>query len=124
MTVSVRGAVRSQSTRKLLRGRNTFLASAVGQLNRYQCGRRNLDPHSCNFASNRFSARSRLLSNDRTATQLDRKSTRLNSSHSQISYAVFCLKKKKRSHHLNIRPYTCWSTKSSVSTRPRTTPSL
>src|SRR2546427_2142377 len=26
----------------------------------------------------------------------DRKSTRLNSSHSQISYAVFCLKKKKR----------------------------
>src|SRR2546427_8776402 len=28
---------------------------------------------------------------------LDRKSTRLNSSHSQISYAVFCLKKKKQS---------------------------
>src|SRR2546430_4588721 len=28
--------------------------------------------------------------------QQDRKSTRLNSSHSQISYAVFCLKKKKR----------------------------
>src|SRR2546430_8569669 len=30
----------------------------------------------------------------------DRKSTRLNSSHSQISYAVFCLKKKKQT--LNI----------------------
>src|SRR5688572_33415074 len=29
-------------------------------------------------------------------TVLDRKSTRLNSSHSQISYAVFCLKKKKK----------------------------
>src|SRR2546430_11855452 len=29
----------------------------------------------------------------------DRKSTRLNSSHSQISYAVFCLKKKKKSDH-------------------------
>src|SRR2546430_8333289 len=29
------------------------------------------------------------------ALQGDRKSTRLNSSHSQISYAVFCLKKKK-----------------------------
>src|SRR2546430_6064098 len=29
------------------------------------------------------------------ARMLDRKSTRLNSSHSQISYAVFCLKKKK-----------------------------
>src|SRR5688572_31888179 len=34
----------------------------------------------------------------------DRKSTRLNSSHSQISYAVFCLKKKKKKNytlHLN-----------------------
>src|SRR2546428_3363977 len=31
----------------------------------------------------------------------DRKSTRLNSSHSQISYAVFCLKKKK--HYLYAR---------------------
>src|SRR3982750_4936058 len=30
----------------------------------------------------------------------DRKSTRLNSSHSQISYAVFCLKKNKRQEHL------------------------
>src|SRR5688572_31066041 len=29
---------------------------------------------------------------------LDRKSTRLNSSHSQISYAVFCLKKKKKNN--------------------------
>src|SRR2546430_10005332 len=28
----------------------------------------------------------------------DRKSTRLNSSHSQISYAVFCLKQKKSTH--------------------------
>src|SRR2546427_7411790 len=28
-------------------------------------------------------------------SKIDRKSTRLNSSHSQISYAVFCLKKKK-----------------------------
>src|SRR2546430_6033114 len=32
---------------------------------------------------------------DPVDTALDRKSTRLNSSHSQISYAVFCLKKKK-----------------------------
>src|SRR2546430_9123450 len=31
------------------------------------------------------------------AHRRDRKSTRLNSSHSQISYAVFCLKKKKKS---------------------------
>src|SRR5256886_8637464 len=34
----------------------------------------------------------------------DRKSTRLNSSHSQISYAVFCLKKKNTSITLHILP--------------------
>src|SRR2546427_9601401 len=36
----------------------------------------------------------------------DRKSTHLNSSHSQISYAVFCLKKKKKSKklcHVNVK---------------------
>src|SRR3712207_7595789 len=32
----------------------------------------------------------------------DRKSTRLNSSHANISYAVFCLKKKKKSYHERI----------------------
>src|SRR3712207_8398581 len=39
----------------------------------------------------------------------DRKSTRLNSSHANISYAVFCLKKKKIKHYnrndQNTRPY-------------------
>src|SRR2546430_11477012 len=34
----------------------------------------------------------------RAEERLDRKSTRLNSSHSQISYAVFCLKKKKKNN--------------------------
>src|SRR2546430_9691788 len=34
----------------------------------------------------------------------DRKSTRLNSSHSQISYAVFCLKKKKTKPHTHTLP--------------------
>src|SRR2546430_9791496 len=34
---------------------------------------------------------------------LDRKSTRLNSSHSQISYAVFCLKKNKTTHIGNTK---------------------
>src|SRR3712207_6901794 len=33
---------------------------------------------------------------------VDRKSTRLNSSHANISYAVFCLKKKKHNHPLTI----------------------
>src|SRR5205814_6101592 len=39
----------------------------------------------------------------------DRKSTRLNSSHLGISYAVFCLKKKKkkRKHITNVLYYTC-----------------
>src|SRR2546427_2324120 len=42
-----------------------------------------------------------------TALAIDRKSTRLNSSHSQISYAVFCLKKKKnnnrtQTHYLQL----------------------
>src|SRR2546427_6832885 len=35
----------------------------------------------------------------------DRKSTRLNSSHSQISYAVFCLKKKKNNYTHLIDSY-------------------
>src|SRR2546430_13409528 len=35
----------------------------------------------------------------------DRKSTRLNSSHSQISYAVFCLKKKKTREKNYIKNY-------------------
>src|SRR5438034_10909572 len=34
----------------------------------------------------------------------DRKSTRLNSSHTVISYAVFCLKKKKKNSNNNRRP--------------------
>src|SRR2546430_11434733 len=39
---------------------------------------------------------------------LDRKSTRLNSSHSQISYAVFCLKKKKQAESMKtLQKITC-----------------
>src|SRR2546430_7790509 len=34
---------------------------------------------------------------------VDRKSTRLNSSHSQISYAVFCLKKKKKNKCIDVQ---------------------
>src|SRR2546430_3982796 len=36
------------------------------------------------------------------AARSDRKSTRLNSSHSQISYAVFCLKKKKNRSAIDL----------------------
>src|SRR4051795_12772833 len=46
----------------------------------------------------------------------DRKSTRLNSSHTLISYAVFCLKKKKKKRVSNrIRQRTCISHHSSIS---------
>src|SRR5688572_2096908 len=38
----------------------------------------------------------KIVDEELTAILGDRKSTRLNSSHSQISYAVFCLKKKKK----------------------------
>src|SRR5690349_8390225 len=40
-----------------------------------------------------------LISEVRSNNLLDRKSTRLNSSHVEISYAVFCLKKKKKKCH-------------------------
>src|SRR2546430_5848792 len=43
----------------------------------------------------KYSQALRLLGRD-SIFVIDRKSTRLNSSHSQISYAVFCLKKKKK----------------------------
>src|SRR2546427_9649404 len=43
----------------------------------------------------------------RSNTREDRKSTRLNSSHSQISYAVFCLKKKKKKKRILYIPLRC-----------------
>src|SRR3712207_8231613 len=42
------------------------------------------------------------VAGDMLATTLDRKSTRLNSSHANISYAVFCLKKKMQIYLHNI----------------------
>src|SRR5436305_6670524 len=45
----------------------------------------------------------------------DRKSTRLNSSHVRISYAVFCLKKKKERQNLFTRPTLPPSTRPSSS---------
>src|SRR5205809_3180986 len=53
----------------------------------------------------RVQRRHRLLEDHRdaiTAMILDRKSTRLNSSHGYISYAVFCLKKKKQTSRLTL----------------------
>src|SRR3712207_7278471 len=53
------------------------------------------------FNAMRTAAKSRNLSGS-SRWQRDRKSTRLNSSHANISYAVFCLKKKKK-HSTTVR---------------------
>src|SRR2546427_7680120 len=50
-------------------------------------------------ARNNYNSGVRMDSGGEQQQLLDRKSTRLNSSHSQISYAVFCLKKKKNIIH-------------------------
>src|SRR2546430_9185322 len=49
--------------------------------------------------------KTRLAAEVAARVTLDRKSTRLNSSHSQISYAVFCLKKKDRTDPRVLPPY-------------------
>src|SRR3712207_7887192 len=47
-------------------------------------------------------------SRQQSSPQVDRKSTRLNSSHANISYAVFCLKKKKKKlQHYRNQHHTC-----------------
>src|SRR3712207_8279883 len=43
---------------------------------------------------------------DRYGLLQDRKSTRLNSSHANISYAVFCLKKKTQKETINLSAFT------------------
>src|SRR5687768_17889854 len=43
---------------------------------------------------------------ERSTSTEDRKSTRLNSSHGYISYAVFCLKKKKKKHRYRLHPFS------------------
>src|SRR2546430_9066736 len=48
----------------------------------------------------------------------DRKSTRLNSSHSQISYAVFCLKKKQQADN-TLAPVACRRPSCGTTTVPR-----
>src|SRR2546430_11576516 len=54
--------------------------------------------HGAHRSRRQRSGSGRMGERHRTAIGQDRKSTRLNSSHSQISYAVFCLKKKNKNH--------------------------
>src|SRR5688572_30992879 len=56
-----------------------------------------INPHFTVSMQNHFSV---LVTEGFLQLGIDRKSTRLNSSHSQISYAVFCLKKKKKKNYL------------------------
>src|SRR2546427_6559291 len=53
----------------------------------------------------------------RATVSRDRKSTRLNSSHSQISYAVFCLKKKKQKYAYLVSVASSTSTGGHVTLR-------
>src|SRR2546430_10829092 len=71
--------------------------------------RSTLFPYTTLFRSNHLCVRSVGGKHERTryrravdGQHTDRKSTRLNSSHSQISYAVFCLKKKKKKKKYHI----------------------
>src|SRR5689334_24636138 len=50
-------------------------------------------------------ARREFLVDERPIGNEDRKSTRLNSSHSSISYAVFCLKKKTKRKNAHLNQY-------------------
>src|SRR5258707_4198175 len=68
-----------------------------------------LESAQADFVSARHSGATSVASHMRRQHEVDRKSTRLNSSHANISYAVFCLKKKKntqnpRSLHSNAEP--------------------
>src|SRR5258707_9826823 len=67
-------------------------------------------PHSKRIAGNRHEPIHRSseehVPHRRLAEPRDRKSTRLNSSHANISYAVFCLKKKKKSDKIVTKTVT------------------
>src|SRR2546428_7454987 len=76
--------------------------------------RSTLFPYTTLFRSDASTGSTALRPNEGRATSslrgfrgsypLDRKSTRLNSSHDQISYAVFCLKKKKDEENDRLYP--------------------
>src|SRR6476620_11922368 len=65
--------------------------------------RSTLFPYTTLFRSRRAGRRARACgaSDCEAPRRRDRKSTRLNSSHANISYAVFCLKKKKNNKHIH-----------------------
>src|SRR5688572_31031726 len=76
----------------------TTLFRSIDRAVRHLELRRARDNHSGHMAHMAYQARRTC---DCPDSERDRKSTRLNSSHSQISYAVFCLKKKKKKKKKN-----------------------
>src|SRR2546430_5484666 len=64
------------------------------------------DKHWSVYVTDLATLKERAIAPERQLSFGDRKSTRLNSSHSQISYAVFCLKKKKNRHNMDLRLHT------------------
>src|SRR2546427_2975965 len=107
--VAVSGVVNESQARECLQlGAADFMGKPI-QLDRLNEVLTFLEPHAMSRLASleaspdrRHSARARLAIPARRAraawrrSGLDRKSTRLNSSHSQISYAGFCLEKKKK----------------------------
>src|SRR5438445_3951841 len=73
--------------------RHSFPTRRSSDLSRTGGARRDVGDHGLRRAGHR--RRQRARPRRRTRLRGDRKSTRLNSSHANISYAVFCLKKKK-----------------------------
>src|SRR2546421_7759122 len=81
----------------LFRSRRTLAASAAaGTTRTISAAAVNLRPLVGTPLSTRCTAIAEVADPRMNCTHQDRKSTRLNSSHDQISYAVFCLKKKKK----------------------------
>src|SRR2546428_6218788 len=78
----------------------TTLFRSEGVVLRAQRSLRQLDRLVQDALVERLTARVQRLELASWTRRSDRKSTRLNSSHDQISYAVFCLKKKKKSKHV------------------------
>src|SRR3712207_8221507 len=77
-------------------GKSTFLR-CINHLERVDAGRLSVNGHLVGY---------REKGGRLHELREDRKSTRLNSSHANISYAVFCLKKKKKKRDFVIISYT------------------
>src|SRR5438132_9973130 len=68
-------------------------------LDRLACGLRDRRDEHAQAQRDKQEDRGPQRERERAAVERDRKSTRLNSSHTVISYAVFCLKKKKKKNN-------------------------